>query len=119
MERVSVAKRTERRIFITFNDKTPLNETLAVEAYRYVVEENSPKEMLHMWKKHRFKNYVMPSCWFIDTYATDESGLCLGKYNPTHTEDKKLNFDWVLEATSENLAKILEEIERRAFKGGE
>ena len=119
MERVTVAKRAERRILITFNDKTSLNETVAVEACRCVTEGNSPASLPHLWKKHGFKNYVMPSCWFIDTYATDETGLCLGKYNPTHKKDHKLNFDWVLEATPENLVKILEEIERRAFKGGE
>ena len=119
MERVTVAKRAERRFFITFNNKTPLNEIISVEAYKYETEGNSSASLPHLWKKHGFKNYVMPSYWSIDTYATDEAGLCLGKYNPTHKKDHKLNFDWVLEATPENLVKILEEIERRAFKGGE
>ena len=40
-------------------------------------------------------------------------GRCSGKYNPT-TNDGKLNFEWLLEATEENQQKIIDEIYRRA-----
>lgn len=53
--------------------------------------------------------------WDVKTYATDDRGNCLGRYNPTiNQRTRLLDFKWILPATYDNAAALLSEIARRA-----
>lgn len=60
----------------------------------------------------------IPDKWLnVNTYCFDEKGNCWGELNPQVRRDNhKIDFDWILKATPENLERILNEIRRRAME---
>lgn len=110
----SVDRYTDSLIRYTFALPTAAGESLVVDFTRCVSTDDK-NDIAHMWHKHGFTSRVLPSYWHVNTYATDADGYCRGRYNPTiHADTHKLNFDWVLEATDENLITLLNEIMRLA-----
>lgn len=56
----------------------------------------------------------------VDTYFYDENGRCWGYYNPTEKRGglgRVIDFEWMLEATPENEARIVAECLRMAAEG--
>lgn len=71
--------------------------------------------LMNLWIKAGYMKKFIPETWNIDTYVYDSEGNCRRKYNPQITADgRKINFEWMIEATPENLQKIISEVERRA-----
>ncbi len=74
----------------------------------------------YMWYKNGSTETILKTWWSIEVYAYEEDGVtCWGRFNPTAKPatdyiGQVLNFDWVLEATEENLEKILQEVARLA-----
>lgn len=112
------------REVIRFKALTPAGEHVAAELAR--VDGNSL--IMARWIRDRRLPAFLPSWWSVTVYATDKDGTCKGKYNPQQEKapvmyfktqigaHSVMNFDWVLEATEENKHKIINEIERLAFK---
>lgn len=105
------------RLFYTFDEKNEKGELIQFELMK-MENDGSKYNLINVWHK---KGWIKPlnDYWSVQTYVTDKKGNCLERYNPQILPcGTKLNFKWILEATEENKEKILEEIERRAFKGG-
>lgn len=105
----------------TFTDTTPRGETIVIDFTACHPDNTSKTSLPNLWHQHGFTPSVLPSYWAVDVYATQPGGLCLGRYNPTekHRKDAPgavIDFAWMLPATSENLARLLAEIIRRANK---
>lgn len=99
------------RWFVNFGNNK-LNENILVEVS--ICENDGSKYALpKLWKKNGWMDHELKTWIHLMVYVTDPSGLCHGKYNPTEKAGK-INFQWVLEATPENLEKLLTEVERRA-----
>lgn len=108
-----------RRWYVEFKDRNQLGESILVE-FNYCENSGGAHSLSNMWYKNGYIDRVLENYWSISTYATELNGLCRGKYNPQckTSEDGKrsvVNFDWMLEATEENAAKLLKEVEKRAF----
>lgn len=117
MDRVKVEEIAEgRRLLYTFSEKNEKGELIQVELSKCKPDNKSDSSLPRLWAKNGFIDRVLESYWYVDTYVTEENGNCYRRYNPTVIKGTtKLDFDWVIEATEENLIKLLEEVERRAF----
>ena len=102
-----------RRWYVEFKEKNQLGEKILVE-FSYCENSGGAHSLPNMWYKNGYIDRVLKNYWSISTFATDPSGMCRGKYNPQHKKFK-IDFDWMLEATEENAAKLLKEVEKRAF----
>lgn len=78
-------------------------------------DERDKKSLPYLWRKHGWTDRVINNYLVCNTYVYSKEG-CVSKYNPTHTKDHKIDFDWLLEATAENEQKIIDEIVNRVFK---
>lgn len=108
-----------RRWYVEFKDRNQLGEKILVE-FSYCENSGSVHSLPNMWYKSGRIDRVLKNYWSISTFATDENGTYRGRYSPQDklSEDGKrlvIDFDWMFEATEENAAKLLKEIEKRAF----
>lgn len=72
-------------------------------------------DLMNLWIKHGYMEKFIPETINMMVYVYDEYDNCTGKYNPTiYPHECKINFDWMLEATSENFNRLLEECKRMA-----
>ena len=107
------------RWYVIFLEENAKGEKITVEFCK--CENPGGKNSLpYLWKKNGWMNRILENWYSVTVFATDKNGSCFGKYNPQtkKTKDGKrnvINFDWMLEATEENAAKLLNEIEKRAF----
>lgn len=106
-----IDKLAKTRELYTFEEKNHKGEKIQVEFIK------SSGSLAQIWFEKGYTDKLLDTYWSVDVFATQENGLCLGKYNPTIKRNTyKLNFKWVLEATEENKQKILNEIIKRAYK---
>lgn len=108
-----------RRWYVEFKERNQLGEKILVE-FSYCENSGSAHSLPNMWYKNGHIDKVLDNYWGINVFATAENNLCRGRYNPQEkkSEDGKrlvIDFDWMLEATEENAAKLLKEVEKRAF----
>lgn len=108
-----------RRWYVEFKEKNQLGEKILVE-FSYCENSGSAHSLPNMWYKNGYIDRVLENYWSISTFVTELNGMCRGRYNPQEkkSEDGKrlvIDFDWMLEATEENAAKLLKEVEKRAF----
>jgi hypothetical protein len=116
MEKYTVEKLAETRSLYTFKRKCRDGGKLLVDVCKCIPDNTSANSLPILWKKHAYTSSVLSSYWSIIVYAYDKNGNCWGKYNPQIIPNaNKINFDWMLEATDENLKKLLDEVERLAF----
>lgn len=104
--------------FYSFDETNKDGEIIQCEITK-ITNDGRKSNLINIWYEKGWIKKPLNDYWSIEVYATDKKGFCWGRYNPQILPGTtKLNFKWILEATEENKAKILEEIERRAFKGG-
>lgn len=104
------------RIRYSFERKNTKGERIVVELTRINCSDHN---LMKLWVQHGYMKQMLLSYWSIDVYVHDRDGYCWGRYNPQIRKDtRKINFDWILEATEENKEKILEEVRRRAYSVG-
>lgn len=107
-----INKVAESRWFYKFKDKTKNGEILTVEISK-VTAPGGKNSLPYLWYKNGHINRILKNYWHITTYAEDKTGS-YGRYNPT-IKGRKINFNWKIEATEENLNLILDEIIRLAY----
>lgn len=117
-EKYTVEEMAPTRWFYYCNEKNAKGERLVIEVSKCIVNLKDKNELMNLWKKAGYIKNTLPTWWSIETYAHDTEGNCFGLYNPTvkRSEDGKrsvINFDWMLEATEENLNLLLEEVYNR------
>lgn len=106
-----------RRMLRTF-DRTSRERESVVAEFTLAENPHSRRSLPKLWYLQGRTDRELDSWWAVQVYATDEHGQCLSKYNPTVKPGgygETLDFDWILEATDENMELISSEIERRAF----
>lgn len=100
-------------------------EQMGKYRYRYTVAEDfcidvticthdlkDKNDLMHHWKKAGYVSEVSETHLALDCYYTDLEGNCWGRYNPT-IKKGKLDFEWVLPYTAENVEKLLTEAIKR------
>lgn len=73
---------------------------------------NDKNDLMNLWYKHGYVKERTLTHMGLDCYYTDFENGCYGRYNPTIVKSK-LNFEWVLPYTPENLGKLLAEAIKR------
>lgn len=91
-----------------------INDNFVIEIGRTVHDLKSKHDLMNIWHKagyipEKLKNHIC-----LHTYYTDEIGNCCGAFNPCEIFDTKanrnvVNFENVLEFTSDNLCKLINE----------
>ena len=112
-----IEKFGETRELYTFEEKNSKGEKIQIEFLKCIPDNSSKNSLPNLWLEHGYIDRLLNSYWCVQVYATQEDGLCLGRYNPTIKKGtNKIDFDWTLEATEENKQKLLNEIIKRAYK---
>lgn len=105
-----------RRMWYEFEDRNAKGEQILIEL---VSCTRAPwyGSLPIIWKKKGLIDRVLDTWVGVNVYVTSEDGTCRGDYNPQESGiGHKINFDWMLEDTPENRARIIAEICRRAFE---
>ncbi len=85
------------------------NERFQIELSLVFPDNNNKNSLPNLWKNSGLTDKVLESYICLKTYFTNENG-CFGICNPTIKKNScALDFDWVLEATEENIKKIVGE----------
>ena len=106
------------RIRYTFEAQTPKGERLVVDLVKCENHGGGDRSLPNLWKKHGYIDRVLNTWIGVDVYVTDKAGNSRRDYDPTVLDNNghRINFEWVLEDTPENRARIIAEICRRAFE---
>ena len=108
-------KKVESRInsnsYEFYNNK---GEHVKVVISKETTDPKNKNSLPNQWAKAGYIKKPIYNYLHADVYVTDEEGNCWGRYNPQHGDTHHLNFKWLLEATSENEKKILNEVYRLA-----
>lgn len=111
-----IEQRAESRWVYKFTEINKKGETLLIEICK-CNNLGGNNSLPHLWHKKGYINRELETYWSIDSCITDTEGNCWGAYNPQVklSEDEKrhvINFDWMFEATDENLQKLIDEVFR-------
>lgn len=122
-------KMTESRTVYTFAEQNRNGERLQAELVEVRPDNRSKSSLPNLWQKHGYTKKRLESYFSMMTYATDEEGVCRGRYNPQEQKvavaprsiifkgnpkpQNKINFDWMLEVTEQNRERLLRECYRR------
>lgn len=93
---------------------------LVIEIKTIKADRESKYDMMSRWVKNGYLPEFIPERLHVDTYFYDEGGRCWGYYNPTEKRGgagRVIDFDWILEATPENEARVVAECLRMAAEG--
>ena len=111
------------RFYLTFAERNSRGEQITIGFTACKTHPESRADLAAAWHRAGSTPAPLASYWSIETYATDEEGFCHGYYNPQHklggdakAPARLINFDFMLPATEQSAAKILREVERRAFR---
>lgn len=97
----------------TLNKK---GERLVLEV-DFCYNEESPHCLPVLWYKNGWTERLILNYWNVRPYVYDKDGGCYGRYDFTKPSDdglrRVIDFDWLFEATTENLEKLVKEMLRR------
>lgn len=96
-------------------------------------KKSDKNTLMSLWKKHGWVEEWLPTYLCVDTEYVDDEGMAWRRFDPTitmeHYEEGTIehkvspngrtviDFDWILEATPENEAKLIAECERMYRNG--
>lgn len=66
-------------------------------------------DLANLWVKHGHLDHFLPTTAHITTYYTDKEGRYSGLYNIQHKRDNTIDFNYMLEATPENINRLIAE----------
>lgn len=117
---------TPTHLWLDCIDTNERGETALIDIHTCEMDFSHTYGLGYMWKRDGRIDGSFSTWWHIDTYVYDTKGNCFGAYNPQEMTylskpDKTghqqmrpvIDFNWLLEATEENLERILNEIYRR------
>jgi hypothetical protein len=104
--------KSSKETYINFLNPNSKGESLVMcishcEAY-------GTKSLPHLWFENGHTDKEINKYLICNCYVTS-GGICFDKYNPQLTVDHKINFEWLLEDTEENVQKFINEVERRFY----
>lgn len=83
------------------DDEEFIIEVIFCEAYgKYSLPE--------LWYKAGKTDKVLNKYINIEVYRLDETGFCIGNYNPQVKDIHQINFDYMFETSQENLEKLID-----------
>ena len=113
-------------MWLDCTDTNERGETMLVDIHTCEMDFKHSNSLGYIWKRNGRVDGSFRTWWHIDTYVYDTKGNCFGAYNPQEmtyrgrpdrnghqTVRPVIDFGWLLEATDENLHRILDEIHRR------
>lgn len=106
-----------QRMIRTFEGRNAKGEAVEVE-FGIGRNDRSRRSLAKLWHRNGRTGTELETWWNVTVYVTDGDGRCFEAYNPTIRRGGYglvLDFEWVMEATQENLELISSEIEKRAF----
>ena len=89
-------------------------EKVEIEITKCFTDPRDKNSLPNIWKNSGFTKTLINNYLYVSTYVSigDE---CFSMYNPFVIKNNhKINFDWLLEVSDENIEKILNEIYRLA-----
>lgn len=92
-------------------------ERVSVWATKINLDYKDKHSIARAWIKAGFITEKIPSYWSVENFVTLPNGDCYNRYNPQiKFEDgrHKINFNYILPATEENLAAILDKVNEMA-----
>lgn len=107
-----------RRDRYTFESPNSKGERLIVDISGCDHDKRRRNDLMNVWKRAGYVSEFMPSHITVDTYVYNRLGDCCMRYNPTIKPGGAgyvLDFDWLLEDTEENRARLLDECARRFY----
>ena len=108
---------SNRSFEVRFTEKNKRGESLMM--YVNKCEDPGPDHSLpRLWHKYGFIDRILPNYWYIEVFVFNDKGECYNGYNPQQTLHYSggryiLNFEWMFEATVENMEKIIDEVYSR------
>lgn len=118
-EYYQIIDRTEKNdsFEIRFNEKNKKGESLLVYINKYE-NHDIPNSLPFLWHKLGYINRVLQSYWRVEVYVHNgEIEYFNCAYNPKlkyyYDGNYHINFDWLLEATEENMKKLIDEVYNR------
>lgn len=113
----TIEKMAESRTWYTFTEKTTLGGRMIVEVVHCKPDNTSKNSLPNIWHKNGHIDRILPHYWSVSVYAYDDRGHCWNMFNPQIIPGQnKINFDWLLGGTKENLQKLLDEVCRLAYE---
>ncbi len=103
---VNVEERAKTRFYIEV--ESTKEEKFEIEITLHYPDNSSKHSLPKQWYKNGSTSRLLNSYIIAQTYYTNKDG-CFGIFNPT-TKYNKLNFDYILEVTEENIKYIVSEI---------
>ena len=81
-------------------------------------ESHGTKSLPHLWFKNGYTDREINKYLTCNCYVDLPDGSCLEKYNPhiIGGPRPRINFDWLLEDTEENIQKFIAEVAKRFYK---
>lgn len=90
-------------------------EKVIIEVSFCFTDPKHKKSLPNLWLKNGYTEKLINNYITINTYVYNDFG-CWGFYNPTITNDHKINFKKLLEPSEENKIKLLNEVYKLANK---
>lgn len=116
MKQATIEKLCETGTRYTFADKCSIGGELIVDVSESIPNNANASSLPNLWKRNGFMDRVLDSFWSLTVFAFDADGNCYGMFNPQHEiGTNKLDFAWMLEATPENLTKLLDKVCELAY----
>lgn len=114
--RVTTTGETYQIGYWDYPKKNKKDERLVLEV-NCCYNDKSPHSLPVLWYKNGWTDRLILDYWSVRPYVYDKDGNCFGKYDFVKpSEDGKrhvIDFDWIFEATTENLEKLVKEMLRR------
>lgn len=107
-----------RRDRYTFGNPNRKGERLIVDISGCNHDKRRRNDLMNIWKRAGYVSEFMPSHITVDAYVYNRLCDCYARYNPTVKPGGAgyvVNFDWMLEDTEENRARLLDECARRFY----
>ncbi len=86
-----------------------VGDRFAIEVTICEHDRKNKNDLANLWVRNGYLTEFLPTTAHISTYYTDIEGRCTGAYNIQHTRAGKIDFEWMFEATPENINKLLRE----------
>lgn len=78
---------------------------------------SSKNSLPHLWFSQGCTDRLINKYLAVKTFVYTKDGGCYEKYNPMMAKgQRKINFEWLLEDTPENIRRLITEIGRRFFE---
>lgn len=125
---ITADKFVKGRYTIKFTKPNKNGETMIAEISTCSHDLNNKNSLMNLWVKNGWLKKPLKSFWSIDTSVYGNEG-CYRKYDPSiiayqqiNRKNNKvlqnrhiINFDYILEATADNMQLLIDEIEKRFY----